>query len=133
MKPLRWLLALLAPAVGLFVAFAGVVLLTDLLVRACPPDLLVSGMCTASWYPAAERAAFAVAAFVGALVFVWLPVKVAPAYKNEVRWVCLSAGSVFAAIFVWQAGPELLPSLFAALAGGALAARFSIQPLDHSV
>lgn len=133
MKSLRWLLALLAPAFGLLAVFAGVVLLTDLLVRACPPELLVSGACTANWYPAVEKAAFALAAFVGALIFVWLPVKAAPEHKREVAWVSLAAGSICAAIFVWQAGTELLPSLAAALAGGGLAARASIQPVGNAV
>lgn len=126
MKSLRWLLVLLGPALGLVLAFVGAVLFTHALTRLCPPDLLVSGVCTAAWYPAAEQAAYALAAGLGAFAFVGLPARAAPDYPVEVAWIALLAGGVFAALFVWQAGSELIPALMAALVGGGLATGWAV-------
>lgn len=122
MHALRWILAIVLPALGLAVTFVLAVLLTHGLVRLCPAELMVSGVCTAAWYPAAEQAALATAAFLGAVVFVSLPALAAPSHKPAVAWIALGAGLTFASIFVWQAGSGLLASFAAAVLGGAVAA-----------
>ena len=49
-RALRWLLALASVPAALGLAFACAVQGTGLLDRLCPPELMVSGFCTAAWY-----------------------------------------------------------------------------------
>lgn len=105
MYALRWILALLVPALGLAVTILGAALLTEALEVLCPPELMVSGRCSASWYRASEQAAYALASFVGALIFVSLPAVAAPAFKPAVARVAFGAGLAFAGFFLWQVGP----------------------------
>ena len=121
MSELRWLLALLSPVLALAACFVLAVLCTYGLDRLCPPALWVSGSCTASWYPAAEQGAYALAAFAGAVLFVVLPTALAPARRPQVAALACGAGLTFTALFVWQAGGELLLPAVAAVAGGGLA------------
>lgn len=127
MYALRWIFALLMPAVGLVITALAAILLTEALDLVCPPELVVSGLCTASWYPASQQAAFAVASFLGAVVFVWLPAVTAPNFKPVVAWVAFAAGFAYGCLFLWEVGPSVLPSLGAAVAGGVLAALMKRQ------
>jgi hypothetical protein len=122
MSAFRWLLALVSPACGYAITIAGAILLINALELLCPPELMVSGVCTASWYPASEKAAFALASFFGALVFVTLPVFTAPSYKFAVAWAAFGAGLAIASAFLWHGGKEVLAAFAAALFGGAVGA-----------
>lgn len=119
---IRWLLALLCPAVALAVTFVAAVLATFLLERWCPPDLMISGVCTAPWYPPAEIAAFSLSALMGGAVFVAMPAWLAPDHKVLVAWVAFGAGLTFAVLFVWHGGPSLVLPFAASVVGGLVAA-----------
>lgn len=121
MSALRWLLALVSPAFALALTFALAVLLTMLLERACPPERMVSGVCSARWYPHAELASFCVAAAMGGWSFVLLPSRVAPDHARHVAWLALGAGTAYAGLFLWHAGPDILGPAIGAFAGGLLA------------
>lgn len=127
MYALRWIFAPLVPVVGLATTVLAAILLTEALDLMCPPELVVSGLCTASWYPASQQVAFALASFLGALVFVWLPAVTAPKFKPVVAWVAFAAGLAYGCFFLWEVGPSVLPSLVAAVAGGVLAALMQRQ------
>jgi hypothetical protein len=128
MSELRWLLSLLSPVLALASCFVLAVLGTHALDRLCPPQAWVSGACTAAWYPGAEQAAYGLAAFVGALLFVWLPAWLAPAQRPRVAALACGAGLTFTALFAWQAGGGLLLPAAAAVAGGLLALWLAGRP-----
>lgn len=120
MNKIRWLLALVSPTSGFAVTVTAAIVLTNILEKLCPPELMISGLCTASWFPAAVKAAFATASFIGALVFVALPALAAPTFKSTVAWAAFGAGLTVAVIFLWQGGKDILPSFVAAILGGLL-------------
>lgn len=115
---LRWLLTLPLAFVGYVVAILAAITLSSLLTRFCPSESLVSGMCTASWYWAAELAAFSVASAIGAALFVGLPALVAPKQRLHVALVALLAGSFYAAWFVLQVGSSFVTPAISAVASG---------------
>ena len=112
----RWIvvpLTAFAVWVGtLVVGISGVTVLDSL----CPPELMVSGLCTASWHPPALAALEMFCAGIAAIGFVVLPAKVAPAHRARVAVVCfvvggvLTSGLAVAAALWW-------PSAVAAIAG----------------
>jgi hypothetical protein len=119
---LRWLTVLVAPGLGYLVAFAGAAVLSEQLTRLCPPHLLVSGMCTAPWYPTAELAAISVAVGTGALLFVLLPTLVAPNNKPVVATSAFVLGTVATTWFTWQVGLSFLAPFLSALGVGGVTA-----------
>jgi len=122
-RTLRWVLVPLLAPVGYAVAVLMVVFLTQLLRRICPPEKLVSGMCTAAWYSGLELAAFALATALGAAFWVVLPVLAAPAYRCHVAWVAFASGAVYATWFISQVGMGFAVPLASALAVGAVSAQ----------
>jgi hypothetical protein len=118
----RWLATAPLAFLGYVVALLAVVLLTSLLSRLCPPDLLVSGLCTASWYSSVEVGAFALSTALGAALFVALPVLVAPSHRSRVAAVAFIAGAAYALWFLTQVGLGFLVPFCSAVASGALVA-----------
>jgi hypothetical protein len=115
---LRWLTVLIAPGLGYLVALVGGAVLSQQLTRLCPPDLLVSGMCTAPWYPALELAAVSVGFGIGALLFVLLPTLAAPNNKRAVATSAFVVGTAVATWFTWQVGLSFLAPFLSALGVG---------------
>jgi hypothetical protein len=115
------LVPLLAP-VGYVAAVLSVVVLTQLLRHMCPPEHVVSGMCTATWYSGAELAAFAIATALGAALWVVLPVLAAPAHRARVAWFAFALGAAFATWFTSQVGVGFAVPFGSALAVGAVSA-----------
>jgi len=119
---LRWVLVPLLAPIGYVAAVLTVVLLTQLLRRMCPPEQLVSGMCTATWYTGAELAVFAFATALGAALWVVLPALAAPARRAHVAWFAFAFGAAFATWFTSQVGVGFAVPFGSALAVGALSA-----------
>lgn len=94
MTVVRWLLV----PVTAFAVWAGTLLLgiagSSLLDSFCPSDLMVSGICTASWHRPAMAALEMMCAAVAAVGFIALPAAVAPAYRLQVAVVCFVVGGV---------------------------------------
>jgi hypothetical protein len=57
----------------------------------CPPDLMVSGACTAPWHRPAMAGLEMICAGTAAVGFIVLPAKVAPAYRSHVAVVCFAS------------------------------------------
>jgi hypothetical protein len=117
----RWILVPFACLAGVYAGIALALVLIQLADRLCPPELVVSGMCGAPWYPAAERAALCAGAALGGALAVLLPRQAAPAARPRVATAAFVCGAAYATWFLASVGSDILAPWAAALAGGALA------------
>ena len=122
LRAIRWALALASPVLGYLFSIIGSVFGASALRHLCPPELLVSGMCTARWYASAELAVIAAFVALGASLFVALPVVCAPSHKRWVALVAYAAVAIVVSVFTWQAGLRFWPPYAAALASGGVTA-----------
>lgn len=123
---IRWLLTIPSAALGWMAMFAAGFSMLALLQRLCPPELVVSGMCTAAWYRSAETAAFALSAALGAALFVALPSLVAPAHRARVAGVAWLLGCVYTTWLAVAVGASVaLPAAAAVGSGLLVALRFA--------
>jgi hypothetical protein len=116
---LRWVVVV---ALGLVGALIGVLVglgLSRLVVRFCPPELVVSGVCTASWAPMAETAAHCVGAAVSALLVVALPALVAPSHRTRVATAAFVCGTLYVLWGLIEVGTYALGPVASAIAAGA--------------
>lgn len=114
----RWILVPLSGiavwAAVLVLGIAGV----DLLSRLCPPALMVSGLCTASWHaPAVEVLILLCTAVVSAGI-VLIPAFVAPSNRFRVATFAFACGTVFG-LYAASGGSMWGPFFVAASAGSA--------------
>jgi hypothetical protein len=82
----------------------------------CPPDLMISGICTAPWHRPAMTGLEMVCAAIAAVGFIALPAAVAPAYRVPVAVGCFVVGGLLT-IQLAIAGALWAPSVVAAIAG----------------
>ena len=122
MRALRWILVPALAPIGYLVTFLSSLLLDQLLLRLCPAELVVSGTCTASWYPIAEMSIFAIGAAIGAAVWVVLPTLVAPAHRTTVAWIAFASGAGLALWFIAHVGSEFAVPFASALIAGTIVA-----------
>jgi hypothetical protein len=123
MAALRWLIVLASPGAAWLLMFAMALLGLEVLDRCCPPALMVSGLCTAPWYPAAEGGVYALSTGLAGFAFVAWPARLAPRRQATVGWAAFGLGLALALGFVTAAGSSLLVPGLAAALGGALALR----------
>ncbi len=83
----------------------------------CPPDLVISGMCTAAYMRGIEKLLFVLFPGLAAVLVVLLPSLVAPSRKLAVALSFFAVGSV-AAIFLGVALEEWVILGFALACGG---------------
>lgn len=107
---------------GYGVALLTVILFTQLLRLTCPPESVVSGACTASWYPNAELGAIALATALGAAAWVGFPALIAPSHRDRVAWVAFACGALFATWFLFQVGIGFTVPFGSAIVVGAIVA-----------
>ena len=88
MLPVAWAAWTAAIWIGLLVH--------GLVDRWCPPELVVSGMCTASWYPMASKAVVGLGAAIAAALIVTLGTFVAPPPRDQASRRIFIAGTVVA-------------------------------------
>lgn len=121
MKTLRWLLVPPSWLAGVLLSLAASMLLRALCIQLCPTELLVSGMCMAAWYPAAESLSFCAGAAMGAATAVLLPSLAAPRHRGRVALVALGAGTACATAWLAAGGVSLLAPFACATAAGVVA------------
>jgi hypothetical protein len=112
----RWALV----PVTAFAVWVGTLLIgiggSSLLDSLCPPDLMISGVCTAPWHEPAMTGLEMLCAAIAAVGFIALPVKVAPAYPVHVAVACFVVGGLLT-IELAISGALWAPSAVAAIAG----------------
>lgn len=96
LNALRWLLVPISAAFGCWSGIALAVLLYSAFNSLCPADKLVSGFCTASWFPAVEAGVQFSGAAIGAVLAVFLPYLLAPSQKRAVAIAAFVLGSAYA-------------------------------------
>ena len=130
MTAVRWILV----PVTAFAVWAGTLLIgisgVSLLDSLCPPDLMVSGACMASWHRPAMAGLEMLCATIAAVGFVILPALVAPAHRIHVAVVCFVVGGLLTLVLA-IAGALWAPSAVAAIAG-VTALRMSVSRASTS-
>ena len=96
MTVLRWICVIPAAYLGYYLAMIGGIAALALAESFCPPDMLVSGMCTAEYMRWTEKILFLLFPGIAAVLVVLLPALVAPTRKVAVACVFLAVGSVIA-------------------------------------
>jgi len=113
---LRWILV----PVTAFSVWAALLLTglmgVDVLDSLCPPDLMISGLCTAWWHRPAMTGLEMICAGLAAAGFVALPARVAPAHRVTVALLCFVLGALFT-VELATSGEMWAPSTVAALVG----------------
>ena len=112
----RWLLVIAAPLLGWYLALMAGVLLLSFVESLCPPEKMVSGICTASWFPFAEKAVFCSGSALAASLVVIGAFVPAPAWRREIAWSVFGLGSIVAVDMAWE-GAAWAELVFALLAG----------------
>ena len=116
MNVLRWICVIPAAYLGYYLALIGGMAALALAESFCPPEMLVSGMCTAEYMRSAEKVLFLLFPGIAAVLVVLLPALVAPARKFAVACVFLAVGSVIATVMGVSLG-EWMVLGFALLCG----------------
>ncbi len=129
---LRWLLVLPLGFAGFLIGFLSVLALTNLVVRLCPAELLVSGACTAPWASIAEAAALCFGAGVGAFFAVTLPAVVAPSRKSQVALAALLLGGTYAVWLLVSVGTSFMAPFATSIALGLVALRLVRARAAHA-
>lgn len=122
MKILRWLLVVPAACLGFLLSVVCGLGLVSLASRFCPPELVISGLCTAPWYPFVTKLAICLSAALGASVTVALPFLLAPTHRLPVAITAFAGGSFFALWILVDGGPAFILPVGSALGGGLLMA-----------
>jgi hypothetical protein len=120
MNLLRWLLVVPAACIGYLVCFGCMAALLPLAREFCPPELLVSGQCMASWYPFAIDLATCVSTALGAATTVAVPFFIAPSHRPAVAIAAFAGGSVFVLWLLSFLGSAVALPVVSALGGGGL-------------
>lgn len=120
MNVLRWICVIPAAYLGYYLAMIGGMAALALAESFCPPEMVVSGMCTAEYMRRTEKILFLLFPGIAAVLVVLLPVLVAPTRKIAVACVFLAAGSVIAMILGVSLG-EWVVLGFSLLCGSATA------------
>ena len=112
----RWVLVPLSGvAVWYVVLLLGIASIT-LLDSLCPPDLVVSGSCTAGWYEPVFQSLLFVCSVGVAIGIVLVPALVAPTFRWRVALLAFGCGAAFATYVVLE-GFLWLPLLGSVLGG----------------
>ena len=117
-KIARWVLVIPSAFVGWYLAFVIGILLYQLAEFFCPPELMVSESCQASWFDPVFNGLFVFGASLSAVLVILLAVLMAPAQRRLVAIViyfggCLTAMEFAIATSAW-------PAFAGAIASGAL-------------
>ncbi|MCB1036965.1 MAG: hypothetical protein KDD47_24270 [Acidobacteria bacterium] len=119
METLRWAcVPLVAIAVWYGTALLGIVGY-EVLESLCPPELVVSGLCTAPWFSSAVDGLTAVCTAVVAAALVLVPAWVAPRHRFVIACLAYLFGAAFATYLAFGGG--FLNLFLLAAASGSLA------------
>ena len=122
---LRWVLVVPAAFAGWVLALGVGLGLHAIAQRLCPPALVVSGMCTASWFRPVEQAISIGSAALAAVLIVSFAVLSAPSHKRRIAALAYLCGAVAAILMGVSAGAivEAGAALVAGLATLSIALR----------
>ena len=93
---LRWMMILPGALVAWWTAIAVGLLYVALLERLCPPEFMLSGMCTAPWYSTAFEAGVIAGASLAAVLVMLTVILLAPMHKRVMAISAFSLGSTVA-------------------------------------
>jgi hypothetical protein len=93
---LRWLLVIPGAWAAWYVALLTGIAVHSALEMLCPPEDIVSGMCTAQWFRYAERVAFCAGAGLAAALVLLTSTLIAPTHRARVAAIILAVGCVAA-------------------------------------
>lgn len=114
---LRWVLAVITGFVVWHVVAILGLMAVSVLDSFCPPDQVVSGMCTAPWYDTAFDALVIVFAGLSAVAVVLVPPLVAPTHRWEASLAAYGIGATFAIVFAAGSSTLWAPTASALVAG----------------
>ena len=118
-KTLRWIAAPLVGVLAWYIALVAGIAVASSLDHFCPPDLMVSGMCSAWWHSYAVDVSVVSFAGMAALLVVLSAALVAPSHKLQTAWVAYIVGCLFAVYAVLQT--SAFGAFIAALLAGMIA------------
>ena len=101
---LRWLAIIPACILSWYVALFVGIYLHGMIDTFCPPQLIVSGFCTASWYPAVGRIVICLGVALSAFLVVVTAALIAPAHRVLISRIALVVGAVIAAWMALETG-----------------------------
>ena len=122
MTILRWIAVPIVAVLALYVIFILGMFATMWI--PCPPDLVVSGACTAPWHQNTVNSLVVAFAGIAAFFVVRGAAWMAPSHRVAVAWAAYLVGfafAVFALIDAKNATSYLYATFFAAIASGLLA------------
>ena len=125
---LRWIALVPACLLAWVIAFLVGLRVLGVVEGFCPPELVVSGMCGASWYPAAERATICFGVGLSAFLVVLASAITAPSQKVAFAQLALAVGTIIAAVMAFSG--DLYWELGAAVLSGT-AALFMVKAWLH--
>lgn len=96
---IRWVCVIPAAYLGYYLALIGGMASIVLAESFCPPEDVVSGLCTSDYMRLVEKILFAVFPAIAAILVVLLPTLIAPSKKVAVATTCYAVGSI-AAIYM---------------------------------
>lgn len=113
MRGLRWLLVIPGAWLAWYAALVSGIVAHTALEALCPPEQVISGMCTARWFHYAERAVFCAGAGLAAALILLATTLLAPSHRSAVAAVTLAMGSVTALVMgiLASAYAELITAL----------------------
>jgi hypothetical protein len=126
---LRWLGVIPAAFAGFYSALIIGIYADGRLFDLCPPDLVVSGQCTAAWYPMAERGVMCFGAALAALLVVLFSALMAPSHRTIISWAAFAVGATVAIYGAVSSSSyaELAAALFAGLVATQVIRRFPMR------
>lgn len=114
----RWLVLIPACIAAWYVALFIGLYVHGIVDSFCPPELVVSGFCEASWFPAAEKAAICFGVALSAFLVVVTAALVAPTHRLLASKAALAIGTLVAIVFA--VGTDAYFELAAAVLAGIL-------------
>lgn len=99
---IRWLLVIPLAFVGWYTALSIGFLLYSVANYFCPPELMISGRCHASWYSPVIDGVIIFGASLSAILVILLSVLVAPNKRKLVAKIIYSAGLIIAIYAVYE-------------------------------
>ena len=127
MKVIRWVLLLPSAYAAWWVALFLGIAYVSVLDWLCPPELMVSGLCTATWYEPAFNAAFVVGAGLAAGLIMLAVILMAPSHRRHVAILAFGSGSAFALYAAYET--SLWGAFVAAFLTGLVALAVSMKIL----
>jgi hypothetical protein len=95
-KWLRWMFLPVACIANWYVALLTGIVLLRVAESFCPAEKMVSGMCTADWYPPVETGIFYFCAALSAVLVVTTAFLIAPDARKLVTWLAFGIGTAVA-------------------------------------